>query len=139
MEERKEGLKSMEEIHLIERTHLWQKKLELSVSDVLNQLHGNLVGQDEVIGDQVGDNRPQSSAATRSFSKLFPPTKTKSLSKTFQWLSYQAWLWRLIARGVHPLEAMMHFPLFQISPLFPKKFSGYMENFPNFTFSHKIF
>src|SRR6218665_489109 len=40
-----------------------------------------------------------------------------------------------VSRGVHPSEAMMHFPLFHISPLF----SDSVENFPNFTFSRKIF
>src|SRR6218665_2807220 len=35
-----------------------------------------------------------------------------------------------------PPEAMMHFPLFHISPpLFPKNFSDSVEKFPNFTFS----
>jgi len=29
--------------------------------------------------------------------------------------------------GVHPSEAMMHFPLFKISPLFPKIFSHSVE------------
>jgi len=41
------------------------------------------------------------------------------------------------ARGVHPPEAMMHFPLFQISPNFPKKLSDCVVNFPNLTFSKK--
>ena len=31
-----------------------------------------------------------------------------------------------------PSEAMMHFPLFQISLLFPKQFSDSAENFPQF-------
>src|SRR6218665_397736 len=37
-----------------------------------------------------------------------------------------------------PPEAMMHFPLFPISSLFPKKISDFLENFPNVTFSDKI-
>src|SRR6218665_3975722 len=41
--------------------------------------------------------------------------------------------------GVHPPEAMMHFPsLFQISPHIFEKFSDSEENFQNFTFSRKI-
>src|SRR6218665_3296119 len=38
----------------------------------------------------------------------------------------------------HPPETMMHFPLFQISPLFSKKCSNSYEHFQNFTFSRKI-
>src|SRR6218665_1239422 len=41
------------------------------------------------------------------------------------------------SRGVHPSGAMMHFPLFQIPPLFPKKFLT--ENFIKFTFSREMF
>src|SRR6218665_2006993 len=44
---------------------------------------------------------------------------------------------RLIS-GVHPPEAMMHFPpCFRFSPIF-EKFSESVENFQNFTFSSKI-
>src|SRR6218665_2735524 len=46
----------------------------------------------------------------------------------------------LTIRGIHdPTEAMMHFPLFQISPLFAKKFRHSVENFPDFTFSRTFF
>src|SRR6218665_3744733 len=34
---------------------------------------------------------------------------------------------------------MMHFPLFQISPVFPRKRSDSVENYPNFTISEQIF
>src|SRR6218665_391529 len=44
----------------------------------------------------------------------------------------------LLSRGVHPHETMTHSPLFHISPLFPKKFSGSAENFPDLTFSPKF-
>src|SRR6218665_3010441 len=37
-----------------------------------------------------------------------------------------------------PPEAMMHFPLFQISSLFSKNFQT-VENVQNFNFSHKFF
>ena len=37
-----------------------------------------------------------------------------------------------LSRGVHPSEAMMHYPLFQIFPLFPKNLSDSAENFPQF-------
>src|SRR6218665_2487719 len=43
-----------------------------------------------------------------------------------------------ISRGVHPPEAMMHFPTcFRFPPIF-EKFSDSVENFQNFTFSRKI-
>src|SRR6218665_1384064 len=43
-----------------------------------------------------------------------------------------------LSKGVHPPEAMMHFPpLFQISPYF-RKISDSAENFPNVTFPKKI-
>ena len=42
-------------------------------------------------------------------------------------------------RGVHPPEAMMHFPLFQISALFPKNIWHSAGNFPDFTFSRRNF
>src|SRR6218665_435344 len=44
----------------------------------------------------------------------------------------------IISRGVHPPEAMMHFPPVSDFPLFPKHFSDSVDNFPNFTFSRKI-
>src|SRR6218665_467255 len=42
-------------------------------------------------------------------------------------------------QGVHPPEAMMHFPSVSDSPLFQKNFLNSVENFPNFTSSRKIF
>ena len=36
-----------------------------------------------------------------------------------------------------PPEAMVHFPLFQIPPIF-EKFSDSVENFQNFSFSREI-
>ena len=45
----------------------------------------------------------------------------------------------LYRRGVHPPEVKMHFPLVSKFPLFPKNFSDSVENFPDFTFSDKIF
>src|SRR6218665_314753 len=39
---------------------------------------------------------------------------------------------RFTCRGVHPPEAMMHFPLFQIPPIF-EKVSDSVENFPCFS------
>jgi len=44
----------------------------------------------------------------------------------------------IISRGVHPPEAMMHFPPVSDFPPFPKHFSDSVDNFPNFTFSRKI-
>src|SRR6218665_1039556 len=44
-----------------------------------------------------------------------------------------------IYRGVHPSEAMIHFPPVSDFPLFPKNISDSVENFPNVTFSLKIF
>src|SRR6218665_2062732 len=38
----------------------------------------------------------------------------------------------IISRGVHPPEAMMHFPPVSDFPPFPKKFSDSVENFPIF-------
>ena len=44
----------------------------------------------------------------------------------------------VVCRDVHPpLRPWCIFPLFQISPLFSKKFSDSVENFKNFTFSRK--
>ena len=40
--------------------------------------------------------------------------------------------------GVHPPEAMIHFPLFQISPIFSTNFQT-VENLKNVTFSRQIF
>src|SRR6218665_643732 len=36
-------------------------------------------------------------------------------------------------------KAMMHFPPVSDFPLFPKNFSDFVENLPNFTFSEKFF
>jgi len=44
-----------------------------------------------------------------------------------------------VFRAVHPSEAMMHFLPVSDFPLFPKKNSDSVENFPNFTFSKEIF
>ena len=44
-----------------------------------------------------------------------------------------------IYRGVHPSEAMIHFPPVSEFPLFPKNISDSVENFPNVTFSLKFF
>ena len=42
------------------------------------------------------------------------------------------------ARGIHPPEAMMHFPLFQIPPIL-QTFSDSVENVPNVTYSKNNF
>src|SRR6218665_929064 len=66
-------------------------------------------------------------------------TNYRLLGPTGNWLvGWFPSLTRPMARGVHPPEAMMHFPtLFQIPPIF-EKFSDSVENFRNFTFSRKI-
>ena len=43
-----------------------------------------------------------------------------------------------VTRGVHPSEAMMHFPLFEISPYFRKKFQTPWKIFPISAFPKKI-
>jgi len=67
-------------------------------------------------------------------------TNYRLLGPTGNWLvGWFPSLTRPMARGVHPPEAMMHFPtLFQIPPIF-EKFSDSVENFRNFTFSRIFF
>src|SRR6218665_2192893 len=44
----------------------------------------------------------------------------------------------LLCRGVHPSETMMHFPLFQISPLFSKNFRTLRKIFTILPFPNKF-
>src|SRR6218665_675395 len=68
-----------------------------------------------------------------------PSSSQVSSSSVFLFSSFRPFFPRLACRGVHPSEAMMHFPPCFSFPQFQKTFSHSVENFPNFTFSEKLF
>ena len=80
----------------------------------------------------------QSHSSIFSMSRLYDTMCDNPIRHNYYLIQGHACKQTLSGASIHP-EAMMHFsPVFRF-PLFTKNFSDSVENFPNFTFSNKIY